>query len=469
MNRSSENLFERWQALSSNYLPVSMGDEWRYSRGPLPGDPDQGWKLHVSATILTANDILEKIAPELKKKDILYKAPVSLAELGKLNSGMFYGYSQIGKFITVYPREGEDVVSLAETLHRLTEGIPAPAIPFDTRYLPGSNVYYRYGAFNLHEIEDEAGKKIAVIRDGDGKFVPDDRDRCGPPDWVTDPFPASPAAELPDGKNPLQTTYKAFRALSQRGKGGVFNAIDMSMDTPRLCVLKEGRRNGEVDWEGLDGFDYVKREAANLNALRSAVPDLPAVYSTFEVEGNYYLVTEHIDGETLNDVMMKRRRRLSVKKALELSIEISLLMKRIHAAGWAWHDCKPANLLITKTGRIRPIDFEGARSFDSPKSIVWGTTEFLPPEWRERVSGEAITSSDLFAMGAVIYCLLSGRYYDHEKPVPLEKHRKGLPKNVRDLVEALLGPEPEKRPSIDKVIEILSADLLGLAVEKPGL
>jgi hypothetical protein len=428
-----------------------------------PGDPDQGWKLHIAATILTAGETLERVAPELQKRGILYKAPVSLEELGNLNSGLVYGYSQVGKFITIYPREGEDIASLAETLHRLTEGIPAPAVPYDTQYRPGSNVYYRYGAFTLNEIEDETGKKIAVIRDGEGKFVPDDRERDGPPEWAADPFPAYPAAETPYADDPLLSTYKVFRALSQRGKGGVYNAIDLSMAEPRLCVIKEGRRHGEVDWDGLDGFDYVKREGVNLNALRRAVPELPAVYSTFEAEGNYYLVTEHIEGKTLNDILKNKQRRISIKKALELSIEISRLMKRIHAAGWAWHDCKPANLIITKTGKLRPVDFEGARAFDDTESLAWGTPEFLPPEWRVKVSGETILSSDLYAMGAIIYCLLSGCYYDHENPIPVEKLRRVVPLKTRSLIKALLSRDRERRPTIDKVITTLRSELVELA------
>lgn len=449
----------RYLDLCETYLPVVGDEHWRYSRQWHEGDPDQGWKLHVSATILTASEILEKIGPVLQKGKVLFKAPSSLLELGKLNAGVFYGYSQIGKFITIYPHEGEDPVALAEELHRLTLGIAAPAIPFDTQFRPGSNVYYRYGAFKSIEIEREDGRLAAVIRDADGNFVPDTRDSDGPPSWVTDPFPGSGEDQACDDGNPLVTTYQIFRALSQRGKGGVYNAVDLGADPPRLCIVKEGRKNGEVDWDGLDGTDYIRRESRNLKALQPAGPEIPAVYASFELEGNFYLVTEYIHGETLHKALMKRQRRLSLKKTLQLSLQVAIMMKQIHTAGWAWRDCKPLNLILTDTGVLRPIDFEGAQTFTEQRPIVWGTEEFLPPEWREKTSGESIVASDLYALGALIYVLVGGRYYDAGNPVPIEKLRRYIPRRTRQLVARLLSFDSKKRPETGSVITALNADL----------
>lgn len=102
----SESEEDRWQRFCASYLPVAPNDSvWRFSRAARAGDPDQGWKLHVSATILTANRVLGAVAPYLKSPGALFKAPRSLEELDKINSGLHYGYSQVGKFIAVYPRQ----------------------------------------------------------------------------------------------------------------------------------------------------------------------------------------------------------------------------------------------------------------------------------------------------------------------------------------------------------------------------
>src|SRR5690349_9163037 len=110
----------RWAELCERYLPVAPeGSIWRYSRVGLPGDPAQGWKLHVAATVFTAARVMRAVAPLLSRRRVLYKAPASLNELDKLNSGVFYGYTQVGKFLTVYPRSDEEAVRLARELHRL--------------------------------------------------------------------------------------------------------------------------------------------------------------------------------------------------------------------------------------------------------------------------------------------------------------------------------------------------------------
>jgi hypothetical protein len=103
--RISSQAEREWQRLCEAYLPIRVkGSIWRYSRTRSRDDLFQGWKLHVSATILSARPIFRLIAPYLKRRNIWFKAPKSLVELHKLNSGIFYGFSQVGKFVTVYPQ-----------------------------------------------------------------------------------------------------------------------------------------------------------------------------------------------------------------------------------------------------------------------------------------------------------------------------------------------------------------------------
>src|SRR4051812_30895414 len=99
MNEQMESLEKRWRSLCDVYLPVAHpGEIWRLSRRPTESDPTQGWKLHISATILTACDVLDIAGPILRRWGSLYKAPESLLELRRINTGLYYGYSQVGKF-----------------------------------------------------------------------------------------------------------------------------------------------------------------------------------------------------------------------------------------------------------------------------------------------------------------------------------------------------------------------------------
>jgi len=457
-------LAARWAELRGRYLPVAAeGSIWRYSRGVLPGDPEQGWKLHVSATILTAGRVLEAAAPLLAARGVLYKAPGTLSELEKLNSGIHYGYSQVGKFLTVYPRGDEEAVLLAAALDRLTRGLNGPSVPFDTKYRAGGCVYYRYGAFRALDFEGEDGEQVRAVRDPEGDLVPDVRDSAAPPSWAADPFASGRARRAAKPKaTPLQTTVRVFRALTQRGRGGVYQALDLSVVPPRLCVLKEGRRNGEVGWDGRDGYWRARHERRVLAALAAAGVNVPRVYGSFRAGGNYYLSVEFVGGESFDRWLTRRRRRLSVAAALGRGAELARLVAAVHAAGWVWRDCKPGNVIITEGGRLRPLDFEGACPVGRPDPLPWGTHPYAPPESFEESGGRSRLPEDLHALGAVVYLLLAGRLPGESAPVPLERMRRNVPARVSEIVARLLDPDPRRRPEASAVARELGAALESL-------
>lgn len=440
-------LASQWVNLCDRYLPLIQQDSiWRYSRNHNSADPVQGWKLHVAATVLSAVQVLQNVAPLLSDLRVLFKAPRSLNELETLNSGVSYGYSQVGKFLTIYPQTTEDAVQLARALHKLTRGIESPDVPFDTKYRESSSVYYRYGGFKASEIETTNGERIKALCTPDGNLVPDRRDCKFNPAWITDPFPTKQRCERPLQRvSKLQTTFKAFEALTQRGKGGVYKAVDFSVTPARFCVLKQGRRYGEVSFDGRDGRWRVEHETYVLRSLRRGGVPVPIVYSSFPEENDYYLVVEFIDGENLERWLTRLKRRLPVARALKMSAEVARLLARIHANGWVWRDCKPRNLIMTKRGELRPVDFEGACPVDNPDPLPWGTRGFAAPESGNPCDGQRV-AEDLYGLGVITYLLLSGRLPDQSNDVPLSKKRKNISKAVVQLVTELLDPNPARRP-----------------------
>lgn len=454
--RLAERSKKQWGELCERYLPVTSPDSiWRYSRRGNPTDLKQGWKLHISATVLTANTVLSRVAPFLQSRSVLFKAPASLAELEKINCGLFYGYSQIGKFMTVYPQSDQEATTLATQLHKLTQKISAPSVPFDLKYDRDSCVYYRYGAFQQLEIVYPDGSRMAAMRDPEGNLIADPRySEAAKPEWVDDPF-CSERAESAINESPLDSTYIGFAALVQRGKGGVYKAVDNSCNGPRFCIIKEGRKNGEISWDGRDGRWRVKHETKVLKCLRRHGLPVPEIYDSFQVEHNYYLVTEFIEGESLQVALEQRKRRYSLKQALRFSVELATLINRIHRSGWTWRDCKPNNIMITRRG-LRLLDFEGACPVSENDPVPWGTPPFVPPEWETYGSIRSGVYDDAYALGAVIYLLLYGKL--PEVPVESEgKLRKGVPSEVRDVVLKLLSSDPNERPQIETVVRVLQA------------
>jgi hypothetical protein len=422
----------RWLSLADEFLPIHVeGLPWRASRRPEATDPDQGWKLHVSATILSACEVVSAVAPLLAGHGALFKAPATLRMLQELNCGLIHGYSQVGKFMTIYPRSEADAVELASELHRLTRGLPAPRVPYDVPYARSSCVHYRYGSF----IGPDGDGAAPTVRTPQGEDVPDRREAGqAVPAWAADPF-GLPNRGLPRRRRPtaLKTTYRAYEALSRRGKGGVYRALDLSVAPARLSVLKEGRRNGEVDWEGRDGYDKIRREALVLRRLRTAGVPVPEVFGTFVAGGNSYLAMEALEGTNLHELAADG---LSTARALDLSVGLAELVAQIHAAGWVWNDCKPLNVVVAADGQLRPLDFESAARTGGRIARGWGSAAYLPPEVAGRHT--SAVGLDLHALGVSIWQLHTGR----------------LPKNS----EELLAPSTMAGPVNSIVRSLTSAD-----------
>lgn len=430
----AKRLCRRWHLLCERYLPVKFEDSvWRYNRNSKPQEPSQGWKLHISATILEACDLFEQIAPFLISEDVQFKAPNSLEELSELNCGLQYGYHQVGKFITVYPSTEKQAVEIARRLHELTTDFFTISIPFDEQYLPESSVFYRYGAFSNIKVADENGITFPAIVNPAGEFVLDNRLKAVP-EWITNPFPKNGE---PIGKTfndtPLGTTYRVFRAITQRGKGGTYQAFDLSQSEPRFCIVKEGRRNGELGWNGQDGYFLVRNEFEVLRVLKGKCETVPQVFESFEIYGDFYFAMEHVEGKSLSDIMKPRRRRFSFKQVLKFAIEIAKIIEKIHRTGWIWNDCKPANLIVTNNKSLRPIDFEGAYPVNQSEPFDWKTKGFSKPSKNDG------KFADIYALGAVVYFLLTGRLYDAEEPIKIERLRRNVPPKLIEITEKLLS------------------------------
>ena len=437
--QSSSELNEKWQRLCETYLPVKQDDSiWRLSGPSNANTPEQGWKLHVSATILTACAMFERVAPYLARHGIQFKAPASLDEIQRLNSGLDYSYTQIGKLLTVYPKSSSDAQRIGRQLHLLTSELQAPSIPFEKTVSPGSCVYYRYGAFHSLTIENEDGTKTPALKDPNGQLVPDSRTILKP-DWVEETLFSNESNKRSPVDNPLSTRYRVLSAVTQRGKGGVYQAIDMSHALPRACIIKEGRFLGELSWDGRDGVDRVWHEEKVLKALRVAGVPVPEVLDSFRIKKNYYLVTEYVRGETVLGSLLRRKRRLALRPALRLASELAKLVAQIHVAGWTWRDCKPENVIIQGDGCLRPIDFEGACMNKSPDHLPWGTRGFTPPVWKANVRSRQF--EDLYALGATLYLLLTGRLREGSDSPSISRLRRNVPATICEVVEKLLSPE----------------------------
>lgn len=420
----------RWQAIVRK-LPFSDG-QWRYSRRARRDDPVQGWKLHISATIVSASEVFAAAEPILRQHDILFKVPDRLEQLVSLNSGLS-GFSQVGKFLTIYPRSTSEAVHLAGELHRATRGLAGPRIPFDAAYRRNSLVHYRYGAFR--PLDKSSAR---VIR---APLLTAYRDSRAPgsavPKWLPDPF--NRASKPHPSQGPLSTDYFVYKAKRQRGKGGVYEAVDLTVSPARLVIIKEGRRHGETDRDGKDGYARVRHEAKMLDRLRVVAVPVPEIFRQFSQSGNRYLVLERIGGRPLLPTHRVHPVRTSWRRTAKILDQLEPILSKIHLAGWVWCDCKPSHIFVHR-GQFRLIDFENAHRIGAREISSWGSRDYFPPMVRSTRRCRGRAREDDYALGVIAFQFGTGKF------PPAAAHRRaalfrrtGCPDHLREKIERLLG------------------------------
>jgi tRNA A-37 threonylcarbamoyl transferase component Bud32 len=396
--------------------------------------PQQGWKLHVSATRASAEQVLARSLPVLLAGRSLFKFAATRDLVAALNArNTSRGHS--GKFITVYPVDDDEAVRLAAELHVATAGLPGPRILSDRPYGPGSLVHYRYGAFvEVRRITND-GFYAWVILDPDGNPVEDRRGATyAPPPWAVCPFPqdvppmgAENGVDATGGSGNGQNStaarngaenrkgvligsrFTVHEAIRHTNKGGVYRATDTG--TGEAVVIKEARPHVDVDARGRDTRDRLRTEARVLRAVE-ALGFAPRPVELFTQSGHLFLAQEMIPGISLRqwiaDLIGDAGWGPHVTPALEMGRRLAELMANAHCAGLIVRDFNPSNIIVRPDGTPVMIDLELALTLDDPEreGMRVGTPGYSAPEQMD--GAEPDRSADYFALGATLCHVLTG-------------------------------------------------------------
>lgn len=435
--------------------------------------PQQGWKLHVSASVSSARAVLRAVLPILFARSATFKMAVSLKRLKFLNQGGA-GRSQIGKFITVYPRNDEEALALATLLDDATNGLSGPSIPSDHALHTGSLVYYRYGGFsNQLVIQNTIGLILPAIRTPENEILTDLRHvPYQAPPWVVDPFiNAGIATEPPPFKRLLGNRYLVITILSTSMNSTIYLGSDL--EVARTCVIK-GPSFAQRNSFNRQARQKISHEAQILSLL---APDrsFPALFDVLEQDGSLFLIMEDIEGETLDVYTGKRIARgqhIPFARIITWSQELAEMLEAIHAKGLVYTDLKPSNVIIDGDGKLHLIDFELAHP-QGDENPMWrgcGTRGYMSPQQQ---AGQPITvRDDIYSFGALLYALVTGAEPSYApRPLtlldrPVESLNPRAEEALRGIIARCLDTDPEARyPSMSA----LKAALASSGVRSPSI
>ncbi len=264
--------------------------------------------------------------------------------------------------------------------------------------------------------------------------------------------------------------YSLERELGRGGMGVVYLAREVRLDRPVAIKLLPPRLAGEPTLR--DRFQREARTAAKLSH-----PHIVPIYAVDEAGDFVFFAMAYVDGETLTE-RVRRRGPVPPSDATRILREVAWALGYAHAQGVVHRDVKPDNILLEAgTGRALVADFGIAAVVREASGIdggaVAGTPEFMSPE---QALGETVDGrSDLYALGAVGYFAVSGRFPFHadtptevlakqitEAPQPLATVADGVPRRLGQLIEQCLAKEREARPDSAAAV----AERLGVALEQ---
>jgi len=247
----------------------------------------------------------------------------------------------------------------------------------------------------------------------------------------------------------LAGRYRIQGVIGRGGMSAVYRARDMHFpNIVKLVAVKEMLNTAADPQTRETIMRNFQREAHILAGLSH--PSIPHIYDFFSEGDHAYLVLEYIPGKNLETILNETQGFLPEKQVVEWAIELCDVLHYLHTRQppVVFRDMKPANVMITPSGRLVLVDFGIAKLFQlGQKGTMIGTEGYAAPE---QYRGEAPPSVDIYALGATLHHLLTKRDPRAEPPFSFhERPIRSINPNVSPELEAIvnraLAYNPEER------------------------
>jgi len=251
----------------------------------------------------------------------------------------------------------------------------------------------------------------------------------------------------------LRERYVVYGHLGYGSQAETLRAVDKHLG--QQVAVKRFRVGHAKAWKDVE---LAEREARILASLHH--PALPRYFDYFEEDGCLYLVMECIEGESLA-AWTKQGKRLSLAELRELLGTLSDVLDYLHTRipPVIHRDIKPGNIIRRPDGRFCLVDFGSVRDGLRPEggSTVVGTFGYMAPE---QFQGRAMPSTDVYAVGALLLALITGKSPEDlpHRGLALDTHSAlgtVLPGPWIHMISQLVDIDPEQRPS--RIAPLLTA------------
>ncbi|HYF15462.1 MAG TPA: serine/threonine-protein kinase [Phycisphaerales bacterium] len=249
-----------------------------------------------------------------------------------------------------------------------------------------------------------------------------------------------------------------FKAIKKLGSGAMANVVlakQISLD--RLVAIKVLPLKFTTNKQFVERFYAEGRAAAQLNH-----PNIVAAYDVGKAGEYYYFVMEYVDGTTVYDQIVTKKR-VPEEESVQIALQVAEALQHAHERGLIHRDVKPKNIMLTREGVVKLADMGLARAISDKEAAeaeqgkAFGTPYYISPE---QIRGEVNIGppADIYSLGATLYHMVTGQVpFDGKNPsAVMHKHLKAelvppdhvyprLSAGLSEVIEMMMAKDPKKR------------------------
>jgi serine/threonine protein kinase len=357
--------------------------------------PTQGWKIHISLLPKDCLKPFKRLIPYLVKENISFKLPFRAKSFILLNNGEG-GESQIGKIITIYPKDERQLKVIVDSIKNKINFTSGPIIPSDIRYRSNSPIFFRYGVISARNYKlSEHGHKIFLISDPDNNIVIDTKNNDGSQVFWASKLPFKTCFSKDyyyQDPEKIVNNFIPIKILHKSPKGDVTQGLHYQKGY--TIIQKRSFKGVSSDFYGNDACSKLKNEYIILKKLHKKIKcPKPILYKEYQNYSVLYL--EELDGDNIYN--------LSREQILPLFSDIGILINKLHKYGFVHNDIKLPNFILAEN-EVFLIDFELSEAIGTLQKISGGTTGYFKYTHEYLVSND----NDRYAFAICIINVLLG-------------------------------------------------------------